>query len=175
VRVLPYVREERNWLGPFDAANQCSTTVLDALDPPADVAPVLGHAVHVAADGNCLFHALARGVENGPTHAELRQRVAEWMRAHWHDTLPNGLPFSALVEGGKRQLAQVEEDGAWAGAAELVAAEHVLGRPVCVVSPTREPGRFVLVQGQPTRNAVYVSFHAGHYSAFVPHLAFWSA
>ena len=170
-RVLPFVREETNWLGPWDASNRCARDVLARLRPPASPtrAPTL-RIVRVKGDGNCLFRALLRasGVAL-VTHAAaytLRMQVVAWLRDHWEDALVDGLTPAVMADAERdAYLAAIRQDGAHGGQLELLAAERVLGRPVCVV----QAGNKAVLHGTPRRaGTVYLLYGGNHYDALEP-------
>ena len=168
VRVLPFVREVRNWFGPWDRSNACLRSTLDKLR--ASGAVLRGTVVRVPTDGNCLFHAIAHA-ERGLTASALRARVVDWVEAHWTSKVAalGGMAVRDLVAAASpRDYAHtMRRDGAWAGVPEIVAAERVLGRPISVVAPFGD-GTYRRIHGAPSAlaDAIYVSYHNAHYDAF---------
>ncbi len=87
--------------------------------------------VEVAADGWCMFAALAHQL--GASAKDLRKQAAEHM-------LQNAGEFGVFFEDGsfEAHCAAIAEGPEWGGEAELVALARVAGADICVVSADSE-------------------------------------
>ncbi|KAH9298420.1 hypothetical protein KI387_030102, partial [Taxus chinensis] len=118
--------------------------------------------VHVTADGNCFFRAMADQLEgNEEEHAKYRQMVAEYIMKHREDYEPfveDDVPFEKYCES-------MQEDGTWAGHMELQAASLVTQTNICIhrlMSPRWNIHNFDRVG----THTLHLSYHDGeHYNS----------
>eukprot|EP01105_Mastigella_eilhardi_P027831 TRINITY_DN8818_c0_g1_i1.p2 TRINITY_DN8818_c0_g1~~TRINITY_DN8818_c0_g1_i1.p2 ORF type:complete len:284 (-),score=106.28 TRINITY_DN8818_c0_g1_i1:79-894(-) len=161
-----------------DAATAAGPSAAEAESAALDAALApLGLAVkEVAADGNCLFNALADQLGKAQTPQRLREAAADYIWEHEAD-------FEGFVEvagGGGSGRAAVHEHcerlrrpGTWGGQLELVALADALGRPIHVHAADGA----VQVHGERfAAPPLRVSFHrhafalGEHYNSVVPRL-----
>jgi hypothetical protein len=102
----------------------------------------------VAGDGNCQFHALALSSGFNGGAPELRRRVAQWLSGHAGFRPDPSDPDTTLKDFCETDVEAAEDwgdycermaqEGQWGGHRTLVAAAHVLRRPILVVTTCRE-------------------------------------
>ncbi|XP_057838605.1 OVARIAN TUMOR DOMAIN-containing deubiquitinating enzyme 7 isoform X2 [Cryptomeria japonica] len=85
--------------------------------------------VHITADGNCFFRAVADQLEgNEEEHAKYRHMVVEYImknRESYEPFVEDDVPFEKYCES-------MLEDGTWAGHMELQAASLVTQTNICI-------------------------------------------
>lgn len=85
--------------------------------------------VHVTADGNCFFRAIADQLEGDEEeYTKYRQMVVEYIMKHREDFEPfveDDMPFDEYCRS-------MQEDGTWAGHMELQAASLVTQTNICI-------------------------------------------
>lgn len=118
--------------------------------------------VHVTADGNCLFRAIADQLEGDEEeYTKYRQMVVEYIMNHREDFEPfveDDVPFDEYCRS-------MQEDGTWAGHMELQAASLVTETNICIhrhMSPRWHIRNFNRIG---TRT-LHLSYHDGeHYNS----------
>lgn len=118
--------------------------------------------VHVTADGNCLFRAIADQLEGDEEeYTKYRQMVVEYIMNHREDFEPfveDDVPFDEYCRS-------MQEDGTWAGHMELQAASLVTQTNICIhrhMSPRWHIRNFNRIG---TRT-LHLSYHDGeHYNS----------
>lgn len=118
--------------------------------------------VHVTADGNCFFRAIADQLEGDEEeYTKYRQMVVEYIMKHREDFEPfveDDMPFDEYCRS-------MQEDGTWAGHMELQAASLVTQTNICIhrhMSPRWHIRNFDRIG---TRT-LHLSYHDGeHYNS----------
>ena len=86
-------------------------------------------------DGNCLFHALARSLDDGSTAASLRSRIVAFLEDN-ADRIFGMSPDEAVAREGWSSFAaycsEMKNDGTWAGLPELTAAAELMNIGILV-------------------------------------------
>jgi hypothetical protein len=101
--------------------------------------------VEIAGDGNCQFEALVQSGSLPVNHAELRSQVC-----HYIATLPE--VFGDYWDGWDNfedYLEHMQEDGSWGDHLTLMAAAHILLRPIHVITDSTHESHATMVVEPP--------------------------
>ena len=107
----------------------------------------------VAADGHCLYRAIAD--QSDSTYTEVRKTCAAFMEAHADD-------FAPFIEDESfgDHCAKVRSSAEWGGQPELLALARALQRPIVVYSRDSEPLRM----GESDGEELVVTYHRDYYA-----------
>jgi hypothetical protein len=139
-------------------------------------------AIDVPGDGNCMFHALSRGLSGADARsaAQLRADAVAYMRSHLSDalypsnndptTLQQWIEWAGYPNAGT-YLDALARNGTWGQSLELASLSQVLRRPIGVYTSQGSTCRLV-AEFQPneadakSREALYVLYvGSNHYMA----------
>jgi len=106
----------------------------------------------VAADGHCLYRAIAD--QSDSTYTEVRKTCASFMEAHADD-------FAPFIEDESfgDHCAKVRSSAEWGGQPEVLALARALDRPIVVYSRDSEPLR--MGEGS---DEIVVTYHRDYYA-----------
>ena len=107
----------------------------------------------VAADGHCLYRAIAD--QSDSTYTEVRKTCAAFMEAHADD-------FAPFIEDESfgDHCAKVRSSAEWGGQPEVLALARALDRPIVVYSRDSEPLRM----GESDGEELVVTYHRDYYA-----------
>ena len=107
----------------------------------------------VAADGHCLYRAIAD--QSDSTYTEVRKTCASFMESHADD-------FAPFIEDESfgDHCAKVRSSAEWGGQPELLALARALQRPIVVYSRDSEPLRM----GDGNGEELVVTYHRVYYA-----------
>ncbi len=107
----------------------------------------------VAADGHCLYRAIAD--QSASTYTEVRKTCAAYMEAHASD-------FAPFIEDESfgDHCAKVRSSAEWGGQPELLALARALNRPIVVYSRDSAPLRM----GESDGEELVVTYHRDYYA-----------
>ena len=107
----------------------------------------------VAADGHCLYRAIAD--QSASTYTEVRKTCAAFMESHESD-------FAPFIEDESfgDHCAKVRSSAEWGGQPELLALARALDRPIVVYSRDSEPLRMGDGEGE----ELVVTYHRDYYA-----------
>lgn len=154
----------------------------NASNPPAKrvraeqrVLPPGVNVQSVPGDGNCLFHAMSRGIakitKDEPKGAsELRAEVVSHLRRHedkyikdWCNEMPDG----TIAPSYEAYLQAVAKDNVWAGVTELAALARMFDTRIIVFTLRMLDEPFVFHQKQ-KKHVIALVFDGMHYDLLVP-------
>lgn len=155
---------------------------LDASDSPANGGKVsastlvFGRVVAQPADGSCLFHSIAYGLNNGTTGDELRKQIAAFIRQYPKEkiadtTVEDWVKFATgqSIHGYAQRLGQPRT---WGGALELALSAKLIQVNIHVYERRLQGGfncitTFHIPEATYTVHIVYRTFPCKHYDALV--------
>ena len=105
----------------------------------------------IASDGNCLFASLVDQSEN-LTVRQLRERVADYLRAHRNE-------YEPFVETDYETYCdKLAKENTWGGQMELQACATILNRPIEVIQGNRKEPIIIDAPSSPT-SPIVITYH----------------
>jgi len=139
---------------------------------------VLGRVVAQPADGSCLFHSIAYGLNNGTTGDELRKQIVAFIRQYPLDkiadtTIEDWVKF-ATGQSIHSYAQRLRQPRTWGGALELALSAKLKQVNIHVYERNLQGGfrcitTFHLPEATFTVHIVYRTFPCKHYDALVIH------
>jgi hypothetical protein len=133
-------------------------------------------------DGNCLFHAVARQLNNGITHEQLRARVIEYynsdnintLNLHGELTLHAQINHTVLNdENYNEQLASyidyMAQNAIWGGQPEMQAIANIFNRSIVVHRPSSPDTIINPTHDGQIQGTIHLQYVGGmHYNSLIP-------
>jgi hypothetical protein len=137
---------------------------------------VFGRVVAQPADGSCLFHSIAYGLNNGTTGDELRKQIVAFIRQHPIDkiadtTIEDWVKF-ATGHNLRIYTQRLGQPRTWGGALELALSAKLKQVNIHVYERSLQGGfrcitTFHIPEALHTVHIVYRTFPCKHYDALV--------